>query len=117
MTRRVTDVEANMPDVELITVREQSRACVASKCVLPIGATLGRQKQLCTRCPRQLARPRYEIGVDVCFSDVLDAKRVAFGGIDVLRDITIRVHDNRGPGRLTSDEITRLRQPVIINAF
>jgi len=53
----------------------------------------------------------------VCFSDVLDAKRVAFGGIDVLRDITIWVQDNRGSGRLTSDEITRLRQPVIINAF
>src|SRR4051812_21559213 len=59
VTRRVTNVEANVADVELIAVRQQSRARLVSECVLPIGAALGRQQQLRTRCPCELGRARY----------------------------------------------------------
>jgi hypothetical protein len=53
----------------------------------------------------------------VRFRDVLEPQRAAFYRVDVLRDIAIRVDDDRGPTLLAGNEVARLSQSVVIKAF
>ena len=107
---------ASRPTQKVDRSLQQFGTVVRGVAVAPVAPAGIGQQQPGTGPPRELARAGDEIGVDVGFSHVRDPKPFGLGGLEVGLDAAIRVHHQRLAGGLAAEEVTGLRELVVVEA-
>src|SRR5207237_4692435 len=72
--------------------------------------------QRCTGRRCEIVRSRQEIGVDVRFRHVRDADAIRPGSAGAQADVGIGIDDDRLASFFAGDEITRLRQILVVKS-
>ena len=66
---------------------------------------------------RELEMTRHEVGMKVGQEDVANLERLAFGVLEILVDVALRVHDGRDAGRLVRDQVGGMGQTAEVVLF
>ena len=114
VTWRVPHVHRQGADVEVVAVAKEARAVGVGKRVLPIASPFARDKQLGPGSPRQFARTRHKIRVNVRLGDGHDPHVCARGLVEIAIHVTVRVDDHRQRRVVASNEVRGLRKPVLV---
>ena len=116
MARRMSGADSHTSGLERCAVAPHVGALERIPGVSPLALALTGKVQRCTGRRREIVRSRQEIGVDVRFRHVRDADAIGPGGAGVQPDVGIRIDDDRLASFFAGDEITRLRQILVVES-
>ncbi len=85
--------------------------------VLPVLAALSRDIGGRARRRGELARPREEVRMDMGLGHGDDPQTVMPGEVEIVSDVAPRIDHERLPAVLAGDEIARLGEVLVVEAF
>src|SRR5688500_4920168 len=117
MPWRMPRLDTHGADVDDVGILQQARAVLLSVHVASGVAAFAGQVEPSARSTYELSASRDKVRMDVRLRDVRDPHLRSLGRANVLLGVAIRVENERLAGRLAAEEIARLRELVVVEAF
>ncbi len=115
--RRREHVEPHAARADGVAALHPPDARLGRPRVLPVRAALVREAGLGVRAACKLARAGEVVGVDVRLGHGNDREAGSLGGVEVGVDVAVRVDDDRLVRVGVAEEVARLGERVVVEAF